>query len=151
VDLAGHGGGKGSEEVAGHTAGGLLVQLGEGELGGSVDGHEEVELALFGSHFGDVDVKEADRMALELGTPRLVARGVGQTRDAFAIGLEPMAQRWLTAGGGASRRARQMRKDRLESLEAILDRRQRMAAEATMTASSSTDSTVDLGSPGPVR
>jgi hypothetical protein len=81
-------------EVAGHTAGGLLAQLGEGKLGRSVDGHEEVELALFGSHFGNVDGKEANRITLELGTLRLVALGVGQTRDAFAIG----SNRWRSDG-----------------------------------------------------
>jgi len=37
VDLVGNRGSKGPEEVAGNPAGGLLVQLGEGELGGPVD------------------------------------------------------------------------------------------------------------------
>ena len=40
VDLVGHGGSKSSEEVAGDTAGRLLVQLDESELGRTVDGHE---------------------------------------------------------------------------------------------------------------
>ena len=65
MDLVGDGSDEVAKEVAGDPARGLLVQLGEGELGGAVDGDEEVELALLGSDLGDVDVEEADRVALE--------------------------------------------------------------------------------------
>jgi hypothetical protein len=41
------------------------VHLGEGKFAGAVDGHEQVELALFGPDLGDVDVKVANRVALE--------------------------------------------------------------------------------------
>jgi hypothetical protein len=41
------------------------VHLDEGELRGSVDGDDEVELALRSSNFGDVDMKLADRIGLE--------------------------------------------------------------------------------------
>lgn len=56
----------GSHEVAqelggGHVAG-LLMQFRIGELGGPVDGYEEVELAFGRAHFGDVDVEIADRV-----------------------------------------------------------------------------------------
>jgi hypothetical protein len=50
------------------------VQLGKGELGGAVDGNEEVELALLGPHLGDVDVEVADRVGLEARAPGLVFR-----------------------------------------------------------------------------
>ena len=73
VDLVGDGRGEGPQEVGGDAAGGLLVQLDEGELGRAVDGHEEIELALLGPDLGDVDVEEADRVALELGLFGLVA------------------------------------------------------------------------------
>src|ERR1700757_2730920 len=43
-----------------------MVQLGEGELRGPIDGDEEVEPALGGADFGDVDVEVADRIGLEL-------------------------------------------------------------------------------------
>lgn len=42
------------------------MQFDEGELRGSVDGDEHVQLTLFGAHFGNVDVEVADRIALEL-------------------------------------------------------------------------------------
>src|SRR4051794_22530825 len=74
-----------SEEVAGDAAGDPLMQLNKGELGRAVDGDQQIELALFGSDFREVDMEEADRVALELGAPRLVAVGVGQARDAVAL------------------------------------------------------------------
>jgi hypothetical protein len=61
------------------------MQLDEGELGRAVDGHEEVELALLGPQLGDIDVEEADRVALELGSLWLVAVSVGQPGDAVAL------------------------------------------------------------------
>jgi hypothetical protein len=61
------------------------MQLHEGELGCAVDRDQQVELALLGSDFRDIDVEVADRVALELGAPRLVAVGVGQARDAVAL------------------------------------------------------------------
>jgi len=67
------------------------VQFGEGELGGPVDCYEQVELSLGGPHLGDVDVEEADRVALELRAQRLVAVGLGQPRDAMT--LEATVQR----------------------------------------------------------
>ena len=60
VDPVGNGCGERSEEVGRNTARGLLVQFDEGELRCSVDGNEEVELALLRSDLGDVDVEVAD-------------------------------------------------------------------------------------------
>jgi hypothetical protein len=42
------------------------MQLGKGELGGPIDGDEEIEPALGGADFGDVDVRVTDRIDLEL-------------------------------------------------------------------------------------
>ena len=61
------------------------MQLDEGELGGAVDGDEQVELAFFGPHLGDVDVEVADRVALELLLRRLVALDLRQPADAVAL------------------------------------------------------------------
>jgi hypothetical protein len=54
------------------------VQLGKGELGGPVDGDEEVEPAFGGVHLGNVDVEVADRIGLELALAQLVAFDIGQ-------------------------------------------------------------------------
>ena len=48
------------EKGASRGSVGLRVQLGKGIFGRPIDGHEEVKPALFGPHFGDVDVEEAD-------------------------------------------------------------------------------------------
>jgi hypothetical protein len=61
------------------------VPLNEGDLGRAVDRNQQVELALLGSDFRDIDVEVADRVALELGPPRLVALRLGQPRDAVAL------------------------------------------------------------------
>ncbi len=63
----------------------LLRELGEGELGCSIDGHEEVELAFSRLHLGDVDVEVADRVALELLLGGLVAIDLRQAADAVAL------------------------------------------------------------------
>jgi hypothetical protein len=39
--------------------------LGKGELGGSVNGDKQVQLAFFGAHFSNVNVKVADGVFLE--------------------------------------------------------------------------------------
>jgi hypothetical protein len=61
-----HGGDKGLEEGARGLGIGLVNELSDRELGGAVDRDEEIELALRGVHFGEVDLEEADRTGLEL-------------------------------------------------------------------------------------
>src|SRR5215204_1639195 len=85
ADRVGHCSCKRPEEVAGDAPGCLLMQLDEGELGCAVDGDQEIELALFGSDLGNVDVEEANRVALEPGALGLVAAGVGQARHAVPL------------------------------------------------------------------
>jgi hypothetical protein len=53
VDPVGDGGGEGPEEIAGDPAGGLLVQLDEGELAGAVDGDEQGEAPSPGLQFAE--------------------------------------------------------------------------------------------------
>ena len=95
----------------------LLMQLDEGELGCSVDGYEEIDFALLCSDFGDVDVEVADRVAFELGSLGLLIGRVGQLRDAVAL--------QATMQG----RARQMWDCCLESVEAIIQRKECVASE----------------------
>ena len=65
MDLVRDDGDQAAQEVPGGAARHLLMQLDEGELRRSVDGDDEVELALRGSNLGEVDMKIADRIGLE--------------------------------------------------------------------------------------
>ena len=65
MDLVRDGFDQAAPEVRGHAARHLLVHRDEGDLRRSVDGDEQVEFALRGSNFGDVDRKIADRIGLE--------------------------------------------------------------------------------------
>ncbi len=69
----------------------LVDQLGDCELAGAIDTDEQVELAFGGMHLGDIDVKEADWVALEALPLWLVAFDIGQTGD--AVPLQATVQR----------------------------------------------------------
>jgi hypothetical protein len=101
VDPVRYGRGEVAQEVASDPASGFLVQLYKGELGGSVDGDQQVELSLLGSHLSEIDVEVADWIRLELLPRWLVPIDLGQSADAMA--LEATVQRG----------ARQMRDRRL--------------------------------------
>jgi hypothetical protein len=81
MDLVGNDFDQRPQEVHGHAHGGFLVQFDEGELGGPVDGHEQIEPALLSADLGNVDVEVADRIGLELALGRLVALDLRQTGD----------------------------------------------------------------------
>ena len=85
MDLVGSGGDQGHEEGGRRDAVRLLDELGEGELAGAVDGHEQIELAFSGVHLGEVDVEEADRVGLELAFGLFFAVDLGQPGDAVAL------------------------------------------------------------------
>src|SRR5215210_300783 len=85
VDLVGHGLDQGREEGGGGCPAGLPGDLDESEFARTIDSDVEVELALGGLHLGDVDMKEADRIGLELLANGLVAFEVGQSADAVAL------------------------------------------------------------------
>ena len=74
-----------AQELSGLHLTGCGMELGEGEFGGAVDGHEEGEFALGRLHAGDIDVEVADRVALEPLLDGLVAFDIGETRDAMAL------------------------------------------------------------------
>ena len=80
----GHGLDQSNEEGRCDDAVGLLDQLDEGEFGGAVNGHEEVEFAFGGLHVRDVDVEVADRVAPELLLRRLVTL-IRQARDVVTL------------------------------------------------------------------
>lgn len=85
VDLVGHGRNQVAQEITGDAPSGLFVQLDEGGLRGPINPYEQIELALFGADLGDVDVKIADRIGLELSPLRLVALDFRQSRDVVAL------------------------------------------------------------------
>ena len=60
MDLVRDGGDQAAKEAARGASRHLLVQLDEGELRRWVDGDDEIEFALRGSSFGDVDMELAD-------------------------------------------------------------------------------------------
>src|SRR5258708_6886570 len=83
VDAIGNGCDECFEEGSGRLHIGLFNEFDHSELRGPVDGHEEVELALGRSHFRQIDMEEADRIAVELLPPGLVAFHLGQPVDAM--------------------------------------------------------------------
>jgi hypothetical protein len=92
------------------------VQLDEGELR-SVDCDEQVELALRGSDFGDVDMKIADRVSLEFPLGGGFALDLRQPGDPMPL-QAPM-----------KRRARQVGDGGLQSVKAVVERQQGMPPE----------------------
>ena len=117
MNLVRHGRDEVAKEVGGDPCGCFLMQLGKGEFRRSVDSDEEMELAFLGPHFGNVDMEEADRVSLELLPRRLVPLDIWQLADAMT--LEATMQR------GAC----QMRDGRLQCIEAIIERQERMPPE----------------------
>ncbi len=117
VDAVRDGTGELLEESGGGVAVGLGFQACEGDLGGSVDRDEEVELALCGADLGDVEVEVADGVGLELLALWLVASDLGQSADAVA--LEAAVQG----------RAGEVRDGGLEGVEAVVEGQEGVASE----------------------
>ncbi len=66
-----------SQELRSHQCVGCRVQFGEHKLGGPIDGHEQIQLALGCLSFCNVDMKVANRIAFKPLLRGLVARDVG--------------------------------------------------------------------------
>ncbi len=64
---------------------GSLIEPGEGEFGGAVHGYEQVQLAFFGAHLGDVDVGIANGIGLELLPRRLCSFDFWQPADVVML------------------------------------------------------------------
>src|SRR4029077_16424218 len=93
------------------------VKLGKRKLRCAIDRHEKVELTLPGTNLGDVDVKVADWVAFERLLGNLVAGDLRKPAD--AVTLEASMQG----------RPGQVRNGRLQGIEAVVERQQRMLAE----------------------
>ena len=85
VDEVGDGRDEIAQELGRDHLSGFVVQFDKGKLAGPINGHEEIELALVGLDFGDIDMEEADRVALELLLRRLVALDIRQPADVVAL------------------------------------------------------------------
>ena len=92
MDAVGHGIQQVFEELPRCPPVSLVDQLGDRELARAIDADEQVQLALTsgrlrpgGLHLGDVDVEEADRVALKALPLRLVALDVRQAGDAMPL------------------------------------------------------------------
>ena len=109
VDRVGNGGDQSPEKVGGDPSRCPLVELGESEFTGSVDGDEEIELALLGPHLSDIDMEEADGILPELLPCGLVPLDLRQATDA------------VTLKTSVQRRAGQLRNRGLERVEAIVE------------------------------
>jgi len=84
VDLIGHRLEHVLQELPSRLPVRLVDELGQGKLACAVDVDEQKQLALSGLHLGDVDVKEADGVALELLQLRLVALQIRQPGNAVS-------------------------------------------------------------------
>lgn len=85
VGLVGYGFDQGDQEGGGGSSAGLLHQLDEGELAGSVHGHEQVEFSFGRADLGDVDMEVADGIGLELAFRFLVAGHLREPADPVAL------------------------------------------------------------------
>jgi len=84
-----------------------LVQCHESELGGPVDGNEEIQLAFSRLNLSNINVEVAERVGFELRPRRFVALDLGETRDVMAL------------QAAVQRGSRQMRERRLKCIEAF--------------------------------
>ena len=96
---------------------GLLVQLDVSEPGGAVDADEKIQFAFRRLNLGNINVEVAERVGLELRLGGLVALDLGEARDVVAL---------QTA---VQRRAGQVRDRRLQGIETIVQRQQRVPAK----------------------
>ncbi len=85
VDLAGHGLEHVLQELPGSLSVSCCNDLSDRELGSSVNGHKEIELAFCRLHLGDVNMKEPDGVALELLALWLVTLDIWKTRDPITL------------------------------------------------------------------
>ena len=85
MDAVRHGCQQVFEELSRGSPVSLVDQLGDRELAGAVDADEQIQLAFGGLHLSDIDVEEADRVALEALPLWLVALDVRQARDAVSL------------------------------------------------------------------
>lgn len=61
------------------------MQFDKGELADAVDGNDEMELALLSADLGNIDVEEAERVALKLASLGFISVDIRQAGDAVAL------------------------------------------------------------------
>ena len=132
---------------------GFRVQFDEGELGGAVDGHEQVELALRRLNLSNINMEVTERVGLEPLLGGLVALDLGQATDVVARAASGAGMTGSDAGSSAAGHRGVLRYKRSPGSFALRSNSSGKSVclrNATMMASSSTFSTVDLASFGPV-
>jgi len=97
------------EEGCGSPHVGFFDEFDHCELRGPVDSHEQVELTFGGSHLGQVDVEETDRIGVELLPLGHIAFDIGQPADAVTL-QTPMKGR-----------ASELRDRSLQSVETVVE------------------------------
>jgi|GEM_PF-1389898 len=85
VNLVGHDAENVVQERGGSLDSGLFFEPREGELGGTVDSNEHVQLALGCTHLGNVDMEVANRVALECLARWPVALNMRQSADPMTL------------------------------------------------------------------
>lgn len=119
VDPVGYARNEFPQEVGGSAARGLFHQAGEGELGSAIHGDKEVELAFGRAHFGQIDMEVADGIFFKLLF--LARAGAIEIRQAAnAVALQ----------AAMKGRASEVRKARLQGVEAVIQRQKGVFAES---------------------
>ena len=113
VDFIWHYRDQGHEEGRRRGPARLSDDLDESEFACAINGDIEVQLAFGSLHLGDIDMKIADRIGLELLLDRLDAFDIGQAADTMAL------------QAAMQRRACQLRDRQVQGVEAIVERQQR--------------------------
>ena len=85
MDLVGDSRDQSSQEGSCRFSVRLLMELGESKFRGAIDRDKQVEFALFGTNFGDVDVEVTDRVVLECLRTPYVAFDLRQPADVMAL------------------------------------------------------------------
>lgn len=96
---------------------GAFLEVGESEFGCPINGNEELELAFGSLNLGNIDVKVADRVGFEFLLRRLVTVDIDQATDAMSL------------KASMQRRSCKVRNRRLQTVETVVERQQRMPAE----------------------
>lgn len=85
VEPVGHGG----DEIAQESGRGhfpcLVVQFHENELGGAINGNEDIQLAFRPLNLSNINVEVAERIGLELHLRRLIPVNFGQAADIVSL------------------------------------------------------------------
>ena len=92
MDLIGHGFEHVLPKLPGRPSVSRCNELGDGELGRSVNAHKEIELAFSRLYLGDVDMEKPDGVAFELLALGLVTFDIRKTGDAVPL-QAPMQRR----------------------------------------------------------